>query len=300
MEAVLITGGTGLIGSRLSKELRRRKKEVRILSRTPGSEEFYWNPEKNEIDSKALENVHTVIHLAGAPISKRWTKKYKKELYDSRIGTAEFLFKKIKESAERPKSFITASGTNYYGTVSGSPAFTENDPPGNDYLAHLCTAWEKAALRFETLNMRVGIVRTPAVLSTGGGMLEKLLPLAKRGLLSPLGSGKQIIPWVHIGDLCHIYIHLMENEKLNGPFNAVAPEITDNKSFTKTLMKAVGRRVSLPAVPAFMLRLIMGEMSGLLLEGSPVSGQKITDSGFNYQYSTLIKALSYLLPKNSF
>lgn len=295
MGAILITGGKGMIGSRLAALLSQQGKEVRILSRSPGPKEFYWNPKEKQIDSKALENIQTLIHLAGAPISKKWTKKYKNELYASRVDTADFLFQKIKESNHRPVSFISASGTNYYGTPTDNRVFRETDPPGKDYLGNLCGAWEKSAFRFEELGMRVCVVRTPAVLSSSGGMLGKLLPMAKWGLLSPLGNGRQIMPWVHIDDLCAAYIHLMQNVELKGCFNAAAPEVTDNRTFTQTLMKSVHRRILLPAVPGFVLRAALGEMAALLLEGNAISSEKIRRTGFRFKFDTLDKAFKNLL-----
>lgn len=294
MKSVLITGASGLIGKELVRKLKQKGYEVRTLSRNKSETNFYWNPEKKFMDEAAFENLDAIIHLAGASISKRWTKAYKKEIYASRIKSADLLFEFAKRLKTPLKTFITASGTNYYGTKTTSQIFQEKDPHGDDFLGKLCYDWEMSAAQFENLGARVCAVRTTAVLSNQGGILKELNPLAKSYLLSPLGSGKQIQPWIHIEDLVHIYIHLLENEHLKGAFNASASEITTNAEFTKTLMKIKGKKVLLPAVPSFVLKLALGEMSRILLEGTAISNEKIKASGFQFQYETLKEALENL------
>lgn len=295
MMTVLISGATGLVGKKLTQELNSKGYNVRILSRKKSEDHFYWNLRENFIDPKAFENLDAIIHLAGAPISGKWTKEYKKELYYSRIKTAELLFDNSKKHAPNLKTFITSSGTNYYGTFTSDKIFTENDRNGNDFLGELCRDWEAAAVKFEELNTRVVAVRTAAVLSENGGMLEKLLPLAKSNLASPLGSGKQIMPWIHIDDLVGIYIHTLENENLKGAFNAVSPEIVNNKSFTKSIAQSLKKSMILPNVPAFMLKLMLGEMSSIALEGSAISAEKIQNAGFKFQFPDLNSALKNLI-----
>lgn len=295
MMTVLISGATGLVGKKLTQELNSKGYNVRILSRKKSEDHFYWNLQDNFIDPKAFENLDAIIHLAGAPISDKWTKEYKKELYDSRIKTADLLFDHSKKHAPNLKTFITSSGTNFYGTFTSDKIFSENDPSGNDFLGELCRDWEAAAEKFKELGTRVVGVRTAAVLSEKGGMLEKLMPLAKLNLASPLGSGKQIVPWIHIDDLVRIYIYTLENENLKGAFNAVAPEIVNNKTFTKSIAKVMNKSMILPNVPAFMLKLILGEMSSIALEGSAISAEKIQDSGFKFQFPDLNSALKTLI-----
>lgn len=299
MKTVLISGATGLVGKKLTQELKSKGHTVRVLSRNKDKDNFYWNPQENFIDPKAFENLDAIIHLAGASISKKWTKDYKKELYDSRIKTAELLFEYSKKHSPNLKTFITSSGTNYYGTFTSDKIFTENDPNGNDFLGKLCLDWEAAAFKFEELKMRVIAIRTAAVLSEKGGMLEKLIPIAKNNLGSPLGSGKQIVPWIHIDDLVGIYIHTLDNENLKGVFNAVAPEIVNNKLFTQSIAKSINKSMYLPNVPAFILKLILGEMSSIALEGSAVSAEKIQNAGFKFKFPEVKSALKNLISKKT-
>lgn len=299
MQTVLISGATGLIGQKLVQKLKANSHEVRTLSRNQSRNHFYWNPEKAEIDEKAFENLDAIIHLAGAPISKRWTNSYKKELYKSRINSAELLFETARKLNAPIKTFITASGVNYYGTQTTDTIFKETDGHADDFLGNLCFDLEQTAQKFETLGTRVCAVRTAAVLSPDGGMLKELIPLANKFLLSPLGSGKQIIPWIHIEDMVNIYIHLLENETLSGAFNATASQIINNRDFTYQLAKHLNKKVILPAVPGFILKTVLGEMSSILLEGTAVSNSKIKNSGFEFQFEELKPALDDLLHKKN-
>lgn len=291
---VLITGGTGMIGRRLAESLSDDGYHVRILSRS-GEEHFRWDPEERYIDPKAFENLYAIVHLAGAPISKRWTASYKKEIRESRVRTADLLFEYAQNSAQPPAVFLTASGINYYGTLTTDRIFTENDPPAGDFLGELGREWEKAAARFTSLGTRVCAVRTPVVLAHEGGMLRALLPMAKWYLISPLGKGRQIVPWIHIDDLVGIYQFLLEHETLSGPFNAAALEETSNAGLARTLAKKANRAVILPPVPKWALKMMLGEMSALLLEGFPVSSQKLRRAGFRFRYDDLESALEDLL-----
>jgi uncharacterized protein (TIGR01777 family) len=294
MKTVLISGATGLIGTHLIEKLNRKNYETRILSREKNNN-FYWNLKEKHINENAFENLDAIIHLAGAPISKRWTNSYKKELYGSRVKTAELLFEYARNSNSSIKTFITASGANYYGTQTVSHIFNENDKHANDFLGTLCFNLENAAKKFEETGARVSMVRTAAVLSTKGGMLKELIPLAKRNLLSPLASGRQILPWIHIDDLTDIYIQILENENLNGAYNASAPEIITQKEFVQKLTKAMNKKIILPNVPSFVLKTILGEMSNILLEGSAVSSEKIQKTDFDFKFRKLDSALADLI-----
>lgn len=295
MKTVLISGGTGLVGSVLTKKLRTAGHRVRILSRQKGEDHFYWNPEKNEIDASAFENLDAVIHLAGASIAKRWTASYKKELYSSRIDTSKLIFEQLKKSNTKIECFISASGVNYYGTETSRHIFTEEDPNSNDFLGKLCADWEAAAFDFEQLGARVCALRTAVVLSADGGMIKKLIPAAKFNMVSALGSGNQIVPWIHIDDLADIYKWLIENPNLSGAFNASATQIVNSREFTKAFVGAMGKKIILPNTPAFMLKLIFGETASIMLEGSAVSNKKIKDTGFRFQFDNLETAFKNLL-----
>lgn len=294
MKTILISGATGLIGKALTKKLRSKGYEVRILTRQKGENSFFWDIQKGEIDESAFENLDAIIHLAGAPVSKRWTSSYKQEMYDSRVKACDLLFQFASQFSPELKIFITASGANYYGTVTSTQIFKETDPHSPDFLGKICYDLEESANQFEELGTRVCAVRTSAVLGKEGGMLKELKPLANSYVLSPLGSGNQILPWIHLDDIVNLYVHLLENPELNGPYNAISSEVVTNKEFTQKFMKSQGKSVVLPAVPGFVLKLVLGEMSSILLEGSAVSNNKIKATGFQFQFENLEAALADL------
>lgn len=291
MAKILITGGTGLVGSRLTKLLMAKNHEVAILTRSPDAKnEYQWDIQKKTIDKKAFENIDYIIHLAGAGIAdERWTNERKKVIIDSRVESANLLFGTIKEENIDLKGFISASGSGYYGAVTTNKIFTETDKVGNDFLGEVCEKWENAAHQFESLNIPVTILRTGIVLSEKGGALDKMrLPV-----ISPLGSGKQYMPWIHIDDLCEMYIQAIEGN-LTGVFNAVGPEHHTSTTFSKALAKSIHRPYIGICVPSFMLKLLFGDMSKILLEGSRISSKKIEQNGYAFKFETLKKALNNL------
>lgn len=297
MVNILITGGTGLVGQALIPKLLEKGHKVSILSRKSNQRKdiqtFLWNVNNNEIDDEALKDVDFIIHLAGAGVAeKRWSKKRKQEILDSRVKSTQLLFDKIKELKIPLKGFITASGTGYYGSITTDIIFKENDKPANDFLGTVCKEWEKTALQFETLRIDTSIVRTGVVLSKKGGALSKMIT----PIITPLGSGKQFMPWVHIEDLCKIYTEIIEG-KITGTFNAVAPEHHTNFSFSKILAKKFGRPFLKIGIPAFLLKLFFGKMAVILLKGSRVSSQKLIDNGFGFNFPSLNKALTELSNK---
>lgn len=288
MSIILITGGTGLVGSKLTEVLLANNYEVRILSRNPSNKnEFKWDISKGFVDEKALTNIDYIIHLAGAGIAdKRWTDKRKQIIIDSRVETANLLFDKIKKLDIQLKGFISASGSNYYGAKTVNNVFKESDESGDDFLGEVCLKWENAANKFKELNVSVTILRTGIVLSKKGGALEKM----KTPIISPLGSGNQYMSWIDIEDLCNLYLKSVE-ENFEGVFNAVSPEFHTSKSFSKILAKSI-RRPFLPiAVPGFLLKLVFGELAVILLEGSRLSSSKILNTGFKFKFESLEKAL---------
>lgn len=291
MAKILITGGTGLVGTRLTALLTERKHEVRILSRNPKAlNEFKWNVSENFVDEKALENIDFIIHLAGAGIAdKRWSDERKKVIIDSRVETANLLFHKIKAHNISLKGFIAASGSNYYGAQTSDKIFEEKDEVGTDFLGAVCQKWEAAANQFKELEIPVTILRTGIVLSKKGGALEKM----KTPIISPLGSGKQYMSWIHIDDLCTTYIKAVE-EDFSGVYNTVSPEYHTSISFSKTLAKAIKRPYLPIAVPGFLLKLAFGELAIILLEGSRLSSKKIKEKSFVFKYSNLKEALENL------
>lgn len=295
MKTVLITGASGLVGSKLSKALESKGYEVRKLSRQKKDGFYFWNPANYEIEESVFNGLDAIIHLAGAPISNRWTDSYKSELYESRVEVSDLLLKCLRKRNIELKTYISASGVNYYGTETTTKIYTESDPVADDYLGGLCSDWESAAFDFEILGTRVCVVRTAVVLSEKGGMLKKLIPAAKLNLVSHLGNGKQIVPWIHIDDLVNLYIYLLENPNLNGAFNAVATQRVNSKEFTEIFVKAMNRKLILPGVPAFLLKLAFGEMASIMLYGSAVSNQKIKANGFQFKFEKLEDAMKNLL-----
>lgn len=298
MKTVLVTGASGLIGGELTQKLKNNGWEVRKLSRQKRAGYYLWNPQNHQIDESVFENLDAIIHLAGATISKRWTKNYKVELYNSRVETLDFLLERIQKNGVKLKTLISASGVNYYGTETTQKVYTENDPAGSDYLGNLCSEWEQTAFDFEKTGARVCTVRTAVVLSTKGGMLKQLFPMAKLNLISPLGDGRQIVPWIHIDDLTNLYMYLLENDHLNGAFNAAATETVNSKEFTKILVKALNRKILLPNTPGFLLKLVFGETASIMLMGSAVSNQKIKNVGFRFKFDKLENAIKNLVDHN--
>ena len=288
MSKILITGGTGLVGTRLTQMLVDRNHDVVILSRNPKNKnEFKWDVSKNYVNTEAFKNVDYIIHLAGAGIAdERWNAERKKIIIDSRVKTANLIFNAIKENSISIKGFISASGIGYYGAVTTTTIFKETDTVGNDFLGDVCRKWEQAAHQFSTESIPVTILRTGIVLSKKGGALEKM----KTPIISPLGSGKQYLAWIHIDDLCQMYIQSIEGD-LTGIYNAVAPEHYTSITFSKTLAKSIKKPYLGIGVPGFMLKLLFGELAVILLEGSRISTKKIEKNGFSFRFKTLKKAL---------
>ncbi len=302
MADVLITGGNGLIGKHLSGLLIKRGYRVSVLTRgeknVSGLSFFHWDPEKKEIDIQALEIADFIVHLSGANLGeKRWTKRRKRELEDSRIETALLLHEKMKEIRKQPEAFISASAIGFYGSVSSEKIFHENDQCGTDFTGELCRKWENTAGRFEESGIRTVKVRTGIVLADRGGALSRIAALAKFGIAAALGSGNQYMPWIHIEDLCNIYIKAIEDTKMRGAYNAVAPMHCPNREFMKTVASALNRPFFMPNIPSFLIRSIFGEMSVILLEGSRVSCDKIINAGFTFRFPDLGSALNDLFFK---
>lgn len=301
-KTVLITGASGLIGKELIKLLLSKGYHVSILSRhaqkMKGVECYVWNPDTGEIDSRATQ-VDSIIHLAGENISAfPWSAKRKQAILDSRVRTTELLLQTIKAQVDKPKVFISASAIGFYGAnTNQQKIFTEKDAPHNDFLGDTCAKWEQSVMKFDALGIRTVVLRTGIVLSRDGGALPKLTQPIFMGLGSPLGSGNQYMPWIHIQDLCSMYLFALENQPTNGPYNSVAPESSTNKELTTAVAHQLNRPLWLPNVPAWLLKLIFGEMAVILLEGSKVSTQKIVSEGFVFSFPSLTKALSDLFSR---
>ncbi len=297
---VLITGGTGLVGRELSMKLRDKGYDVAILSRSKKKntefQTYLWDPSRNSVDREAIQTSDIVVHLAGANLSeKRWSEKQKKLIIDSRVETAKLLFNQFKKTKHRLKAFISASAVNYYGVLTSEKIFSENDPPASDFIGETCILWEQSANRFKHLKKRVVILRTATVLSQRGGALPKMSKPVKLGAGAPVGSGKQYMPWIHIDDICKIYIKAIEDTKMKGAYNAAAPEQVTNEYFMKTLARVLGKPFLAPRVPAFVLKTLYGQMAELILKGSRVSTKKIESAGYEFQITGLEDALKDLI-----
>jgi uncharacterized protein (TIGR01777 family) len=294
--SVMIAGGSGLIGSHLTSHLLSAGYSVSHLTRSRGNvsgvRTYLWDPEKNIIDPEALEKVDYLIHLAGANIGeKRWTGRRKSEIIKSRVDSAGLLYKVISENKIPLKAFITASAVGYYGSLTTDKIFVEGDPPADDFLGSVCASWEAAADLFGNMRIRTVKIRTGVVLGKNDSALSKMMMSAKYGFLVQTGNGSQYMPWIHIDDICKIYLKAIEDPNMNGPYNAVSPQHVTHKKFVKTLARVIGKPVLQIPVPEFILRAALGEMSDVILKGSRVSSQKILDSGYRFKLSQLEDAL---------
>ncbi len=295
MKTILIAGGTGFIGRRIQKLLEKSNYKVFILSRSPKSDnEFYWNPSKGEIDKKALEHVSTIINLCGAGIGdNRWTTKRKEELYLSRIEPTKFLYSLINDLPDL-ESYISASGITCYGFDDDLKLYSEEDSFGSDYLSQLVKSWENAANLFES-DCRVVKMRTAVVLDEKEGALSKIAKPIQFGIGSAIGDGKQIMSWVHIDDLTNAFLFAIQHP-IAGSFNIVGGNRSNNE-FSKTLAKVLQKPFFFPKIPAFIMKLIFGEMAVILLKGVNVSNQKIVDAGFKFQFTDLDKTFKKIYGK---
>ena len=299
MATILVTGGTGLIGSHLCPRLKEKGYEIILLSRRKGSDlypTFSWNPEKNEIEDGAIESADYIIHLAGTNIGeKRWTLRQKRNIIDSRVKGANLILNKVQEKRHSLKAFVSSSAVGYYGSDPSEKEFSEKDPPGNDFLSEVCIQWEEAADQFQGTGIRTVKIRTGVVLTETGGVLSEMKGPVKSGIGSPLGSGRQYLPWIHIDDLCAIFEKAIEDNQMQGAYNAVAPDNKTNSELVQLLAKVLKKPYWFPKVPSFILKLLLGERAAIVLNGNKVSGRKIINEGFNFKYSDLETALRNLL-----
>ena len=299
MKSILITGGTGLIGSKLLDSIDKSVYNVYVLTRKKSYKEngvnyINWDPENSVLDISQIKNLFSVINLAGESIDgSRWTSNYKRKILDSRVNSTRLLFNKVKEMKELPKSFISASATGFYEVNTDNPQ-AETDLPGNNFLSDVVQQWEKEILKFKSLGLRTTTFRIGLVLSKDGGVLKRLYPIFKFFLGVPIGSGKQMISWIHESDMIGLINMAIESNKLEGIYNAVAPEIITNTEFTKSLLKSLNR-FSYPSIikaPSFIVRILFGEQSDLVLNGLNISSEKIMQSNYKFKFTKLSSALN--------
>jgi uncharacterized protein len=295
--SVLISGGRGLVGKYLTSALLSKGYKVSHLSRMAHESGkvrvSIWDPDKSMIDPQIFEGVDIIIHLAGANLGeKRWTKKRKKEIVTSRVDSSRLLYNVINDNNIPIKAYISASATGYYGSVTTDKIFKEEDTPASDFLGTTCKMWEESADLFGNSGIRTVKIRTAVVLEKSDSALSKLMKPARFGFLVNIGNGCQYMPWIHITDLCNIYLKAIADTEMNGAYNAVSPQHVTGREFIQTLATVMKKHVFPVQVPAFVLKLALGEMSDLIIKGSRVSSDKIINSGYSFIFSNLQDALS--------
>ena len=302
---VLITGGSGLVGTRLTEILMERGFTVSHLTRkveekTVGGKPiktYLWDIKKGIIDEKALLETDYLVHLAGAGIAdENWSDERKKEIIDSRTKSIDLIVSKLKILPHRLISFASASGIGYYGADTGDEHIAEQHIAGNDFVADCCVQWEGAADEIQALGIRTVKLRTGIVLSEKGGALPRLTQPVRWGVGAALGTGKQWQSWIHLDDLCELFIKSLTDQQMKGTYNAVAPNPVTNHELTKISAQVLNRPFWFPNVPAFALKLIFGEMANVILGGNYVLNQRIKqETDFDYKYVDVRKALGDLL-----
>ena len=302
---ILITGGSGLVGVYLSDKLTQQGFEVLHLSRNKNSKSkyktFFWDIPKGIIEEGALDDVRYIIHLAGAGVAdKKWTTARKHLLISSRVDSANLIYSYLKNHKHTVEAFISASAIGIYGADTGGILKSEDRIQlGDDFLATLTKKWESAADQFHDLNIRVVKLRAGLVLSANGGLLAKLMPMAKMGLSSAFGNGNQYMSWIHIEDLVSMFIKAISIQDFNGVYNAVAPQPVTNKVFLRELSSTLNRPYFLPHTPKFFMRLIFGELSSVITGGNLVSSKKVEEAGFKFRFVQLKDALNDLIKRES-
>lgn len=298
---VLITGATGLIGTEIVKNCHAKGIAVNYLTtskskleNTANYQGFYWNPNQAEIDVDCIKEVDVIIHLVGASISKRWTKTHKQAILNSRLETTTLLHETVKNHPHHIKQIISASAIGYYPD-SLSNYYTEDEKQISDsFLGKVVQEWEQVVNTFNTLNITVSKVRIGIVFSKKGGAFPELAKPIKFGAGAAMGTGKQWMSWIHLEDLANIFLQVLEH-KLEGVYNGVAPNPETNQAITKAIAKQLKKPLILPNIPKFAMKLVLGEMHIILFESQNVSSQKIEQTGFEFKYANLDKALETLV-----
>lgn len=295
-KSILLTGGSGLLGGHLTKALLAKGYTVRHLSRKAGNNDkvktFIWDINKGTIDEHCIDGVDTIVHLAGSGIAeKRWTDARKKDLIDSRVKSIELVYDLLKRKQHQVTSVISASGIGYYSD-RGDELMYETSAPAKDFISQCCVLWEAAVDEGQKLGLRALKFRTGVVLDKDGGALPTLAKPIKLYVGSTIGSGKQWVPWIHWQDVVDMYLLGIENKDLSGVYNMVAPNPVTNKQLTQAVAKQLHKPLWVPNVPGFVLKLLLGEMSSIVLGSTKVSAQKIEDAGFKFKFTNLEAALS--------
>jgi uncharacterized protein (TIGR01777 family) len=286
---VTVTGGGGLIGSRLVEMLRARGDEVTILSRSAGAGTTAWDPSATAAPAGALTGRDAVVHLAGEPIAQRWTGAVRDAIETSRTRGTANLVAGIEAAEQPPRVLVSASAVGYYGN-RGAELLTEDSAAGDGYLASVCVAWEREALMARDLGLRVCVLRTGVVLDRRGGALAKMLPPFRLGVGGPVAGGRQYISWIGVGDLARLYIAAIDDERYVGPFNATAPEPVTNAVFSKALGRALHRPAFMP-VPQAALKALYGEMAEIVTDSQNAVPARALALGHTFEHPGLREAL---------
>ncbi|RXK81483.1 TIGR01777 family protein [Filimonas effusa] len=306
MPTVLITGGTGTVGKRLTTMLVAKGYQVIVLTRNVAAQKprtgvsyKEWNLETGYIDPSAVAEADHIIHLAGAGVAdSKWTEKRKAEIVKSRTESSALLVKAARQSSSRLKTVVSASAIGWYAADKQrvqTEGFEENLPPAPGFLGETCKLWEESVAPFAEMGKRLVILRTGLVLSNDGGVIAEFKKPLKFGIATIMGSGEQVMSWIHIGDLCRMYIYALENEQLAGPYNAVAPSPASSKAVVLALAKQLRNKSFIAVhVPAFVLKAMLGEMSIEVLKSATISAAKIKAAGFLFLYPSLVPALEEL------
>lgn len=298
---ILMTGGTGFVGSYLATRLSKDGHEVTILIRssaeargaTPGVSFVQGDPTRKGAWQEAIRHHDAVINLAGAPIFTKWTDEQKRAIRESRVSTTRNLVEGIETNPEKSFALFSTSAVGYYG-FHGDEEVTEDSPPGDDFLATVATEWEREALKAREKGSRVVITRFGIVVGASGGALGQMIPLFKKFVGGPIGSGRQWFSWVHVQDLTEAFLFLLKHPELSGPVNVCSPNPVRNKELAKALGKALHRPSFLPA-PGFMIKLVLGEFGSVILKGQRVLPRRLLESGFVFQYPEIEKALASIV-----
>lgn len=298
---ILVTGATGLVGKEICKLLLANGDQVHYLTTSESKiknqenfKGFFWNPSAGIIDENCLIGVDAIIHLAGASIAKRWTDTYKTEIVESRVLSANLLFKTLKNNPHSVKQFVSASAIGIYPDSLSNVYNEEFKDFNNSFLSNVVVKWEDAVNQIERLKINVCKLRLGIVLSDKDGALPKIVLPAKYGFGAAFGSGKHFQSWIHIQDVANMFLFVLKNN-LTGVFNAVAPNSVTNFEFSKQVSQTLKKPFFLPNIPKFIMKLMLGEMHTLLFESQNVSSKKIQDQGFIFKYSNLQSALKNLL-----
>lgn len=304
MSVILITGGTGLVGSALTRYLISKGHSIIVLTRNAGNKkpgngiEFAeWDVKKQQIDIAAVQKADHIIHLAGASVfDKRWTASYKKEIEESRTQSSQLLVNTLKNHSHSVKTIVSSSAIGWYGAdkIAGH-AFTETEPADNGFLGRICKLWEQSIEPVTALGIRLVTMRTGLVLSNDGGFLAPVQKGLRFGVATITGSGKQMVSWVHIDDLCRMFLHAIENENMQGPYNATAPSPVNMKELVLKEARLLKGNFFIPLhVPVFLLKIVLGERSIEALKSTTVSSGRIKSEGFSFLYPTIDAALQSL------